>query len=561
MLGIAVRDLERLRRVGATLVRHGFGALLERTPLARFAEGAEAAGGEAGVCAAVRFTRMLADLGPTFVKLGQVLSIRRDLLPAEYVAALETLQDEATVLPFPVVREAVEAGLGRPIGEAFAAFEERPLGTASIAQTHRARACDGSDLVVKVQRPGIEPVMRGDLDLLYLAARALETAIDEMQLAAVSEVIAEFERGLLRELDFTSELGNLQAARARLDPTRKLRVPRPWPGLSSRTVLTMDFFAGRPLRTLEPGSERAHAAVEELLHAAARQVLVDGFFHGDPHPGNVLVDPAGEVCLIDFGLVGTLDVTQREDLVSLCLALLVGDDASIARVLLRMGTPTQRVSLAELRAEVARIRSTYLTVGAIEEVDTSGFIEAFGAAANRFRIKLAPEYAILTKATATLEGIVRALHPKVDLAAIARPYVERIVAERWSPTRLLADAMGGAAGVGGVLRGLPAQLEQLLQDVETGNLQVRALTPELDELPLRLHQLASRLALTGFSAALSICAAVLAPERLGIDLRTGLALSCAAAAASGWTVLWWWHFVGHGRRLRFAPLLRLLRRG
>jgi ubiquinone biosynthesis protein len=556
LLGIAARDLERLGQVTATLVRHGFGALVGRGGAP-----ADAAEGAPGLTPALRFTRLLGDLGPTFIKLGQVLSIRRDLLPPEYIAALETLQDDAPVVPFAAVREVVEPGLGRRLEDVFSTFEERPLGTASIGQTHRATATDGTRLVVKVQRPGIERIMRSDLDLLYLVARALETAIDEAQLAAVSEVIVEFEKGLLRELDFTAELENLETARRLLDPQRRVTVPRPHRELSAHTVLAMEFFAGRPLRALEPGSPAARGTVEELVHAAVQQVFVDGFFHGDPHPGNVLVNEAGDVCLIDFGLVGHLESGQREDLVTLILALIVGDDATIARVLLRMGSPTQRVNLAELRTEVFRIRTTYLTVAALTDVDTGGFAEAFAGAANRFRIKLAPEYAILTKATATLEGIIRTWHPSIDLVAIARPAVERIVAERWSPTRLLSDAMSGATGVGSLLRGLPSQLEQLLTDVESGNLQVHAVSPGLDALPDRLLQLGNRLSLTAFAVALSICAALLVPDVLRSDLRSVLFVFCLVLAVVGWTVLLWWTLLARGKPLRLAPLLKLFRRG
>jgi ubiquinone biosynthesis protein len=553
LLGIAARDIERLTQVTATLVRHGYGALV-----GRFEPGDGAAA--AAASPAVRFTRLLADLGPTFIKLGQVLSIRRDLLPAEYITALESLQDTAPEVPFEAIREVVEAGLGKRLDELFASFEARPLGTASIAQTHRAAARDGTALVVKVQRPGIERTLRGDLDLLYLAARALESGIDELQLAAISEVIAEFEKGLLRELDFTAELENLETARRLLDPARALVVPRPFREYSCRTVLAMEFFAGRSLRAIAPDGAEARHVVEELVHAAVKQVFVDGFFHGDPHPGNVLAGADGRVCLIDFGLAGRLDEAQREDLVTLILALILADDAAIARVLLRMGTSTQRVSLTELRAEVARIRASYLTGTSLEALDSSGFAEAFAAAANRFRIKLAPEYAILTKATATLEGIIRTWHPRIDLVAIARPVVERLVAGRWSPARLLTEAVGGATGMSSLLRALPAQLEQLLHDVETGQLQIRAASPALDELPLRIHQLASRLSLTGFAAALSICAALLAPPALGLDLRSVLCLLSLGLAAAGWTALLWWHVLGRGRPLQVTALLKLLRR-
>lgn len=550
LLGIAARDIERLTRVTGILVRHGFGALAGR------------ADGDAAPAAshAERFARLLADLGPTFIKLGQVLSIRRDLLPAEYITALESLQDNAPEVPFAAVREVVEAGLGRSLPEVFPVFDERPLGTASIAQTHRATAADGTPLVVKVQRPGIERILRGDLNILYIAARALESAIDEMQLAAVSEVIAEFERGLLRELDFASELENLETARRLLDPVRALVVPAPHREYSCRTVLAMEFFPGASLRTLTPHSDAAKRVVEELVHAAVKQVFVDGFFHGDPHPGNVLVDGDGRICLIDFGLTGRLDQSQRDDLVTLIFALILGDDASIARVLLRMGTPTQRVNIAELRAEVAHLRTTYLTVASIEDVDSGGFVEAFAAAANDFRIKLAPEYAVLVKATATLEGIVRTWHPHVDLVGIARPTAERLVAARWGPTRLLANAMGGATEVSSLLRSLPAQLEQILQDAEQGSLQVRAVSPGLDDLPQRIHQLASRLSLTGFAASMSICTALLVPTVSHSQLGSFLCTVTLLLSVGGWTTLLWWHILGRGRPVRVRELLKLVRR-
>jgi len=508
----------------------------------------------------VRLARLLGSLGPTYIKLGQILSTRRDLLPEEYITALETLQDDAPLLSWDVVRSAVEEGLGATLDESFRSFDETPLGTASIAQTHRAVTHAGTAVVVKVQRPGIEDAMRGDLDLLYLAAQILEASIDEMQLVGITDVVREFESGLLEELDFREELKSLLAARQFLDPERRLCVPRPFPERSSRTVLTMELFRGRPLRELPPGSDEAHAAVEEVLHAACKQVFVDGFFHGDPHAGNILVGGAGRVCLIDFGLVGTLREEQRQDLVTLIVAVIAGDSGTIARVLLRMGTPTQRVDLSALKREIDRLRSQYLSGAHLSDIDSAGFVEEFAAAAGHFRIKLASEYSILTKAAATLEGIVRRLHPDVDLVRIARPYVEQVVAERFSPTTVLQGLASELGDLGSIAQRLPAQLDQVLHDVETGNLQVRAVTPGLDEIPTLLHQMASRLAVALFAASLSISAALLVAGRDpgGVRLVTGA--SCALLAAGGWTALFWWHLIGRGKPLKLGPLLKMFRR-
>jgi len=301
MVGVALRDLNRLRAVAVIAAKHGFGPLLMRIPLARrlFERPPEGDAALSGQSTPVRFARLLAALGPTYIKLGQILSMRKDLLAPDWIAALETLQDDAPGLPFRAIRAQVETGLGGPIDELYGWFDEEPLATASIAQTHRARTRDGDEVVVKVQRPGIETTMRSDLDLLYLAAKVLESSIDEMQIFGVVAVIEEFEKGLLKELNFDQELSNLLEFQRNLDPAHKVAVPRPYPELSTRTVLTMQFFAGRPIRKLEPRSAEAQAVVNEIVRAALRQVLVDGVFHGDPHAGNLLYGADGTICSFD----------------------------------------------------------------------------------------------------------------------------------------------------------------------------------------------------------------------------------------------------------------------
>jgi len=294
VLGVAIRDIARFNKVLGIVVLHGFGGIVARTPLGkRFTAETPLTEGDEELRSkpeAVRFRKLLEALGPTYIKLGQILSMRVDILPADYIRELEILQDNAPVVPFESIKTAVETGLGHPLSELYADFDETPLATASIAQTHLATTYDGKRVVVKVQRPGIEDVMRSDLDLLYLGARALEAAVEEAVLYSPSDVIVQFERALVRELNFTHELSNLQTARHLLDTGRPVTVPEPWPELSCRTVLTMEFFPGKAIRTLEPDSTQAHHAVEEILEAACKQVLVDGFYHADPHPGNILIN-------------------------------------------------------------------------------------------------------------------------------------------------------------------------------------------------------------------------------------------------------------------------------
>jgi ubiquinone biosynthesis protein len=562
IVGVAMRDLGRLRTVAFIAARHGFGPLMMRTPLGRrlFDKPPEGDAALRGTSAPVRFAKLLAALGPTYIKLGQILSMRKDIFAPEWIEALETLQDEAPRLPFATIREQVESSLGGRLEDLYASFDEEPLATASIAQTHRARTRDGEEMVVKVQRPGIEKTMRSDLDLLYLAAQVLEASIDEMQLIGVVAIVEEFEKGLLGELDFNQELSNLLEFQRNLDPERKVVVPRPHPELSTRTVLTMEFFAGRPIRKLAPKSPEAQAVVNEIVHTALKQVFVDGVFHGDPHAGNLLYDADGTVCMIDLGMVGRLSQEQRDDLVTLMIAMIANDATTVARVLLKMGTPTQRVNLNELKADITRIRGQHLAVANFGEYDSAGFIAEFAKAAGRYRIKLAKDMAILGKAAATLEDIIRTLHPDVDLIGIARPYLDDIMERRLSPQRILGDLMTGTTGVGSMLRTVPGQIDQLMHDFETGNVMVRAVTPELDELPMRLHALGGRISLAAFASATTIATAIAVPETTASTPRMITTIVLALAAVLSWTALFVWHWFGSGKPLRVTPILRFFRR-
>jgi len=557
-----MRDLARLSRVAAIVARHGFGPLLMRIPVAGrlFDKPPEGDPSLRDLSAPVRFAKLLAALGPTYIKLGQILSMRKDIFSPEWIEALETLQDDAPRLTFAAVREQVEASLDGTLEDLYASFDEQPLGTASIAQTHRARTKDGDDVVVKVQRPGIEATMRSDLDLLYVSAQILETSIDEMQLFGVVSIVEEFEKGLLKELNFHQELANLLEFRRNLDPTRKVTVPRPYPELSTRTVLTMQFFAGRPIRKLVPKSPEAQAAVNEIVYTAFKQVLVDGVFHGDPHAGNLLCAEDGTLCMIDLGMVGRITPEQRDDIVTLAVATIANDGTTVARVLLKMGTPTQRVNLSELKADIERIRSQHLMVANFGEYDSAGFIEDFSKAAGKHRVKLARDMAILGKAAATLEDIIRTLHPEVDLVGIAKPFLDDIVRRRLSPQRILGEMMTEATGLGSMLRTVPGQIDQLMHDFETGNIMVRAVTPELDDLPRRLHALGGRLTLAAFASATTIATAIAVPETTESTPRLVTASVLAISAVASWVSLLVWHWFGQGKPLKLTPLLRFFRR-
>jgi|LauGreDrversion4_2_1035121.scaffolds.fasta_scaffold42039_1 ubiquinone biosynthesis protein len=561
---VAARDIARLKAVIGVVSRHGFGEVLQRSPLSKFVIGkiqdGEASGASKAAPPAVRLRRLLEDLGPTYIKFGQILSMRPDLLPLSYIEALEELQDQAPVVPVAEIKATITRGLGRPVEELFASFDEVPLATASIGQTHRARTHDGKEVVVKVQRPGIEQVMRGDLDLLYMLAKLLEVGIEELQLIRPADTVAQFEKALVRELDFTEELRNLQTARSYLLPDRAITMPEPFPELSCRTVLTMEFFAGQSLRKLSPRSDQAKHAVTELLHSALHQVLIDGFFHGDPHMGNILISEQQQVCLIDYGLVGRLSKEQQREIISLLIAISTKDATAIAYILLRMGTPLERVNIAAFKAEIKRIMDRVLTAKSLVDIETEELAASILEAAQRFRIGLAPEYAILVKAATTVEGVVRSLYPDVDIMEIATPILQRLMAQRFTPEQLMSDSFSGLLGLSSIFRQLPSQFEQIMHDAETGNIRVRAITPGLDLVAPMLHQLAGRLALTVFAATMTIASVLLLaladPQRVSGAVTVLFILG--AIFSWGWLSLW--HLFGRGKPIRLARIMQFVRR-
>ncbi len=564
ILGVAARDIKRLQAIFLIIARHGFGELFLRSSIGKIFFSQVKVEGQSerwrDQPAATRFRRLLEDLGPTYIKFGQIMSMRPDIMPASYITALEGLQDQTPPVPFEAIQVVVERSLGKPLSELFAEFSREPLATASIAQTHRAVTRNGESVIVKVQRPMIEQTMRGDLDLLFMLTKALEVSIEEMRLLAPSEIVAEFEIALLRELDFTEELANLETARELLDPERKVVVPKPYPELSSHQVLTMEFFAGRSLRRIVPQSPEAKHAVTEILHAACKQVLIDGFFHGDPHAGNILINDEGMICMIDLGLVGQLRDDQRADIVTLIIAAISRDAGTIARVFLRMGTPMKRINLSEFKAEITRILDRYLNVNRVQDFRSQELADEFVSAAQRFQIKLAPEYSVLTKASLTIEGLIRNLYPDINALDIAQPYIQRLMAERLSPGTLLKDSLASVTGLSSMLKQLPTQLDQILHDAESGNLQVRALNPQLENLPQVLHHLGSRMALAAFAVSMTMVAVILiavrSPERQ-LDLLIGASL---VAALFAWFILFGWHFVRIGQPYRARSLLQFFRR-
>ena len=534
---IDIRDLGRLREITSVLVRHGFGHLVElagldiqkvdKAPDAPFAR---------------RLRRVLAELGPTFVKLGQVLSVRPDIVPSDVIVELERLQDDVPPADSAEVTRLLEGELGGTIEERFASFDPDPLASASIAQVHRATLPDGRHVAVKVQRPGIESSIRSDLHILYSLAHLLAGRIALPGLYTPVGIVREFEAAMQLELDFLQEARSAHRFRASFSDSPDVVVPEIYEEMSTRRVMVMELLDGVPLSRLAPCSAEVTHAMDLLIEATYQQVFEHGFFHGDPHPGNLLVLEDGRLAYLDFGLTGQLTVEMRDVVVALFVGLVMSDAETVALTLYRAGATDGRVDLKGFKREVERLMAKYHGATLTELSQTTSLVE-FVETAARFRIRLVPEYVVLVRTASILDGIARRMLPDTDIVARVQPYAQRLVGDRFKPERLAQDAVRVLQHAQMAFQDVPLQLNQVFLDLEQGNLTIRTEQVHAAEMRKEVREAGMRVAVALTAAALTLAGAILiAPLALSpslwivpvvagsVALVVGLGLMAAMAA-------------------------------
>ena len=547
----AVQDLKRLREISAVVARHGFGELWDRAKiwdvLGRREEGEKPSPEELRATSARRFRETLAELGPTFIKLGQILSSRPDILPKGFIDELTRLQDSAAPMPVEMVFQLIEKGLGKPAHQLFARIDPEPLASASIAQVHRARLSTGEDVVVKVQRPGIEEQIKSDTDLLNYLARFLEGVIEETGIYTPTGIVTEFRSAMLLELDFDNEARNIEDFAKNHQDRPFVVVPKLHRELSSRTVITLEELKGRKLKDVlgerdYPGRKQL---ARHILDASFHQLFADGLFHGDPHPGNVIVLEGNRIGLLDFGLVGRLTKGMQESIILLVLAISLKDPDTVARLLYKVGVPDERINLHQFRHDIHDILERYLGKK-LAEVDSGVLMSELVDLAMKYKIKIPKEYAVLSKASATTEGIIRQLDPELDVTEVALPYAKQLLYERYNPSSMSGGMLRVLLQLQGFLQDTPQQLSQILMDLEGGKFHVTVRNEELSRLNTNVKALGLLLFAGMIAASLIVGAFSLvgrASEGMGhtvwpIPALVGLALAAMLfGAAMTWTLI------------------------
>ncbi len=507
----SLKHLGRMADVASVLVRNGFADLVQRLELGG---GDSGASGVEGQKLSRRYSvwarlRMVAeDLGPTFVKLGQLMSQRPDLLPRELVLELRKLQDQVSPEPFKEIEAAVQRALGKPLSEVFSSFEAEPIASASLAQVHRARlAGDGRALAVKVRRPGVVRVIKADLELLAALAGQLHQHLEALRPYNLPGLVKEISGHLQKELDFALEARHMVTARGLWDQDGEIDIPEPVLELTTESVLTMELIEGRRIEEAELTDSERKRLGRRLARTVLDMVLRHGFFHADPHPGNILVfrNSRGEpgLALVDWGLVGRLTQSMRFLVGDFLAALVDRDCDEMVRVLTEMGAAPSGADLPGLTSDVEQLLDLVHS-RPLKDIDTGQVILEVMEIMRRHRLMAQTQYALLDKALLEMEGLARELDPDFDPVEVARPYVRSLWLERWRPDVLLGLMRRNITDTVNLLRYLPRRVDSILAKLERGELGVEFKHQGLVPLTRAIESSSNRIAVGLILAALIV---------------------------------------------------------
>lgn len=489
------------------LVKHGFGHLTERLNLRILAK-KKISAGEEKVPVYVRARLVLEDLGPTFIKFGQILSMRPDLIPFEFAEEFKKLLDEVQPFDYEKVEKQIKDEFGSSAEELFKEFNEEPTAAASIGQVHKARLKTNNLVVVKVQRPEIENTIETDIDILFNIARLVAKHIPESRLYDPIGIVEEFAKTIRKELDYTIEGRNAERFRRNFEKDNTVYIPGVYWDFTTRKVLTMEFVEGSKVSELgkSVGIEDRKRVSESIARSYMKQILIDGFFHADPHPGNIFVRNS-QIVFMDFGIIGRVDDYMKEKLANLFTAIIQKDIDNIIDKLLDIGMVSDETDIAKFRADIADVMEEYHGTS-LQQVEISAMLNDIMKTVIGHRIRMPPNFILLIKALVTMESICREADPEFNLTEVSKPFVEKLVKEKMHPRHLMDKFMKTVVEFNELIAKLPRRFDNILSKLQSGNLVIdlehKGLDRVMSEIDTSTNRLSSSLIISAIIVGSSI---------------------------------------------------------
>jgi ubiquinone biosynthesis protein len=509
-------EIARGRRITEILVRNGLGFMVQQLALDRFVprfwrrRSVRADDAVGRLTVPQRLRRTLEELGATYIKLGQLMSGRADLLPPDFIEELSKLLDSAPPVAADEIRDLIESELGAPVEALFASFDDEPIASASIGQVHRATLFDGQEVVIKVQRPGIEAVVEADLDLLLHQARFLESRSEVMRDYNLVEIGSELARSLREELDYQVEGRHAERLRNNLSRDPRFLVPRVFWNMTSERTITLEYLEGiqfNEIHRLRDAEYDLSSIAQMGIEAYLKQIFVDGFYHADPHPANIMV-VGDQIAFIDFGTAGYLTPSQKEMLGDMFIQIIDEDAAGLARTVVRMGATRGRPSLDAMEYDLQRLLMRYWGI-ALEEIPVGEMLAEVFTTAYRHKVYLPGDLALLARTIITLEGTGRLLDPEFMLVDAMRPFAERLVRERMSPVVAGRRALRTLRQAADLAQAFPGRLDDLWDQLEEGEITLGVEVRRLEVIMQKANSMLNRVAFSVVVAALIVGSALI----------------------------------------------------
>ena len=541
-----LRTIRRYRTILGVLIKYGFGQFVEQLNINYYLEVGKrlitrrAEQDLQRLSPQQRLRMAMEELGPTFVKLGQLLSTRPDVLPRPYIDEFSKLQDEVPALPVEEIKRQILRQLGCPVEEVCLEFTDEPIAAASIAQVHRGRLQGGEEVVFKVRRPGITRMVETDIDIMMGLAQLIEQHVPAVAIYDPVGLVKEFRRTIRREMDFNREGHTIErfAANFAGDPT--VYVPKVYWEQSGETVLTLEYVPGIKITEFQELTSRGFD-LKELARRGAKaflkQVLDHGVFHGDPHPGNIFVLPDHVICMLDYGMVGRLSPELKQQLIDLLEALLHRDVERIIAQLLYSGELTDEADLKSLRRDLHEFIEDYYDI-LLQDLRVGRLLTDFIEILTQHRIRFPADFMLLAKALIAMEGLGRQLDPEFNMIDYMRPYIEQLVRERFSPGSISREAMRVAQSYGSLARNLPRDIKEFINRLNRNQFKIDLEHRGLERLVTDLDRSSNRISFAVVIGALIVGSSLIMQTNKGPLLFGFPILGFLGYSVAGFLGLW-----------------------